>query len=52
VSVCQCEGYQGESLVSVLLFIGVVSEVEREGLLLEGRENVMECDIFDWDGDV
>jgi hypothetical protein len=38
---CKCEGYQVECFVSVLLFIGVGSEKEAEGMCVERKDSVM-----------
>jgi len=40
-----------ESFVSGLLFIGIDSEIQREGVWVEGKET-MRCDTCGWDGDV
>jgi hypothetical protein len=41
-----------ESFLSNLLFIGVYSEIQSEGCWVEGKETIMECDTYGWNGDV
>ena len=40
------------SFLSKLLFIGIESELQREGVWVEGKETKMRCDTCGWDGDV
>jgi hypothetical protein len=45
-----------ESFLGNLLFIGIDSEVQREGVWVEGKEkglsDIVRCDKCGWDGDV
>jgi hypothetical protein len=41
-----------ERFLSNLLFIGVYSEIQREGWCAEGKEIIMSCDRYGWNGDV
>jgi hypothetical protein len=41
-----------ESFVSKLLFIEIDSEIQSEGVWVEGKQTVMRCDTLGWDGDV
>ena len=41
-----------ESFMSNLLFIGIESEIQREGVWVEGKETKMRCDTCGWDDDV
>ena len=45
-----------ERFPSDLLFIGIDSEIQREGVWVEGQEtqlsDIMRCDRFGWDGNV
>jgi hypothetical protein len=45
------KGISLESFVSDLLFFGIVSEIQREGLWAEGKET-MSCDTCGLNGDV
>ena len=42
--------------MSGLLFIGIESEIQREGVCVEGKDtllsDIMRCDTCGWDGDV
>jgi hypothetical protein len=41
-----------ESFLSNLFFIGIDSEIQREGSCVEGKETIMRCDTCGWNGDV
>jgi len=45
-----------ESFLCYLLFMGIESELQREGVWVEGKETgqsgIVRCVIRDWDGDV
>jgi len=44
--------YQYGHVLSNLMFIRIYSEIQREGLWLEGEETILRLDDFDCDGDV